>query len=257
MSVSGKKILVTGAAHGCGEGAVRILIQQGAHVVATDIDDARGQALVAELGAGDRLTYKHMDISDRQSVFDGVNAAAARMGGLDGIVHSGGVVHTGQAIDVTMDDWDRIFAIQVKSCVHIAQAAFPHLSKAGGGAIIYFGSISGIRPFRGFPIYGAAKGAVMAWTRNLALEWGQHNIRVNAVIPAMESKMTRDAQAAQTPEQLEQLKAATAAATAIRGTLGDPTRDLAPLIALLLGDEGSYITGQGIAVDGGMMMLGS
>lgn len=257
MSVAGKKILVTGAANGCGAGAVRDLIAQGARVVATDIDDAHGRELVAALGAGERLDYQHLDLANREEVFAVVEDAARRMGGIDGLVHSGGIVHSGRPEDATMADWDRVFDVQVKGTVHVNQAVFPHLCQAGGGAIVNFGSIAGIRGMRGFPIYGAAKGAVLAWTRNLALEWGAHNIRVNAVVPAMESRMTQQSRAAQSPDMLAQLDAATAAATAIRGALGDPTRDLAPLITLLLSDGGSYITGQAIAVDGGMMMLGS
>jgi NAD(P)-dependent dehydrogenase (short-subunit alcohol dehydrogenase family) len=255
--LNGKRIVVTGAANGCGAGAVSGFITAGASVFATDIDDSAGRALLSETRGGERLIYQHLDVSDRDAVFAAVDAAAEAMGGIDALVHPAGVVHNAPAIDATMAQWDRIFDIHVKGTVHANQAVFRHLCKAGGGAIINFGSIAGVRGMPGFSIYGAAKGAVLAWTRNLALEWGVHNIRVNAVMPAMESRMTEASRAACTPEQLEQLTAATSAATAIRGTLGDPTIDLAPMLALLVSDGGSYITGQAIAVDGGMMMLGS
>jgi 2-hydroxycyclohexanecarboxyl-CoA dehydrogenase len=257
MSVSGKRIVVTGAANGCGIGSVRGLLAAGATVFATDIDEGAGARLRAEHDVGDRLAYACMDVSDRDAVFATIEAAAARMGGIDGLVNSAGIVISGKPEEATPDDFTRVYAVHVMGTVNTNQAVFPHLCRAGGGAIVNFASIAGIRGMKGFSVYGSAKGAVAAWTRNVALEWGEHNIRLNAVVPAMESRMTDIARATRTPEELEQLYEATRKATAIRGALGDPTRDLAPLIALLVGDGGSYITGQSIAVDGGMMMMGS
>lgn len=257
MSAAGKRIIVTGAANGCGIGSVRGLLAAGATVFATDIEDGAGEALRAGHDVGDRLSYARMDVSERDAVFATVEQAAARMGGIDGLVNSAGIVISGKPEDATMADFDCIYAVHVKGTVNTNQAVFPHLCRAGGGAIVNFASIAGIRGMKGFSVYGSAKGAIAAWTRNVALEWGEHNIRLNTVVPAMESKMTDTARATRSPEELEQLFEATRKATAIRGALGDPTRDLAPLIVLLVGDGGSYITGQSIAVDGGMMMMGS
>lgn len=257
MSVAGKRVFVTGAANGCGAGAVRELVRQGARVFATDIADADAALLLDDLRAGDALTYRSLNVADRDAVFRTVDDAARLFGGLDALVHPAGIVISGRPEDARMEDWDLVFDIHVKGTVHVNQAVFPHLKAAGGGAIINFASIAGIRGTHGFSVYGAAKGAVLAWTRNIALEWGVHGIRANAVAPAMESKMTRAARASLSAADREQLGGATMHAAAIRGTLGDPERDLAPLIALLISDGGSYITGQAISIDGGMMMLGS
>lgn len=257
IGAEGKRVLVTGAANGCGIGSVRGLIAAGATVFATDVEDGFGPSLMAELGDSGRLTCRALDVSDREAVFRVVDEAASAMGGIDGLVNSAGVVMSCKPEEATVAQFDHVYGIHVMGTVHTNQAVFPYLKAAGGGTILNFGSIAGIRGTKGFSIYGSAKGAIMAWTRNVALEWGEHNIRLNAIVPAMESKMTDIARASRTPEELEQLFEATRKATAIRGALGDPTQDLAPMIVLLISDGGSYITGQCIVVDGGMMMVGS
>lgn len=247
--VAGKRILVTGAANGCGLGITHHLSAAGAKVFATDI--APGNEFAAN------VPYRAMDVADREAVFAVVDEAARAMGGIDGIVNAAGIVTVGPAEAATPEQFLRIFNIHVMGTVNTNQAVLPHLKAAGGGSIVNFGSIAGIRGMPGFSVYGSAKGAVLAWTRNTALEWGAYGIRVNAVAPAMHSKMTEEARASRSPDELAALDAATSSATAIRGALGEPLEDLAPLVALLLSDGGSYITGQTISVDGGMMMLGA
>jgi NAD(P)-dependent dehydrogenase (short-subunit alcohol dehydrogenase family) len=136
--------------------------------------------------------------------------------------------------------------------------AFPHLRERGG-AIVNFGSSAGIRHARGFAVYGAAKGAIAAWSRNIALEWGRYDIRVNTVAPVMESAMrVRSAIEMDPQEQYEFEHRIGREKVKVRGgALGDPLGDLAPMLVLLVSDGGSYVTGQVITVDGGMVMLGS
>lgn len=254
--LSGKRIIVTGAAGGCGAGIVRGLIAAGAHVVATS-HSTPAQGELADLDAGERLCFEKLNITDREAVFTLIDATAKRLGGLDGLVNAAGIIVNGPAEDASVADWERIFDVHVKGTMHTNQAVFPHLRDGGGGAILNFGSISGIRGFRELAVYGSAKAAVMGWTRSLALEWGRHNIRVNALVPAMETPMVKLTKDSMNDEQRAALDAGTRAVTPLRGELGDPTLDLAPLAVLLLSDGGSYITGQAIAVDGGMTMLGS
>jgi NAD(P)-dependent dehydrogenase (short-subunit alcohol dehydrogenase family) len=258
MDLSGKRVIVTGAANGCGAAAVRGMVAAGARVFATDINDEAGQALADGLGPNCR--YAHLDISNRAKVFEVFEQAIVWLGGLDALVNAAGNVIRTAPEETTEEQWDRIFDVHCKGTLFTNQAAFPHLKAAGGGTIINFGSGAGIRGSKSFSVYGAAKGAVFAWTRNLAIEWGPHNIRVNAIAPVMQSEMQKlyasqrqsaEEQAAYSSGQGRQL-------SKIRpGELGDPDKDLAPLLVLLVSDGGTYITGQALAVDGGMAMLGS
>lgn len=256
MHLKGKRILVTGGANGCGEGTLRGLIAEGATVVSTDINVERGQWVAEDIGATDRLRFMPLDVSNRDQVFKVVDDAAAWMGGLDGIVNSGGNVLSCEPEDITDEMWDKIFDVHVKGTLYTNQAAFPHLKAAGGGTIVNFGSAAAIRGARTFAIYSAAKGAVFAWTRAVATDWGQYNIRANAIAPFMESSLQKQ-ERGKSSEQDQRLSEGVRAVTKIRGTLGDAEKDLAPMIALLLSDGGTYITGQVLAVDGGFAMLGS
>jgi NAD(P)-dependent dehydrogenase (short-subunit alcohol dehydrogenase family) len=150
-----------------------------------------------------------------------------------------------------------VFDIHVRVTVNTNQAAFEHLKAAGRGAIVNFVPIAGIRGMRGFAIYGAAKGAVLAWTHNAALEWGAHEIRVNAVVLAMDTGIVHQSRGALDAEGLARLNAETRAAMPLRAAVENPGRNLAPFIAFLIWDGSSYIPGQAIAVDSGTMMPGS
>jgi NAD(P)-dependent dehydrogenase (short-subunit alcohol dehydrogenase family) len=258
MDLTGKRVIVTGAAHGCGAATVRGMVAAGARVFATDISDEAGKALADGLGPNCR--YGHLDVSNRAAVFDVFGEAIEWLGGLDAMINAAGNFFRSAPEDTTEEEWDRVFDIHCKGTLFTNQAAFPHLKAAGGGTIINFGSGAGIRGSKSFSVYGAAKGAVFAWTRNLAIEWGPHNIRVNAIAPVMQSEMQkRFASERRTESEQKAYEAGKGRQLSkIRpGELGDPDKDLAPMLVLLVSDGGTYITGQAIAVDGGMAMLGS
>jgi 2-hydroxycyclohexanecarboxyl-CoA dehydrogenase len=254
--MQGKKVFVTGGANGCGEAAVRGCLSAGASVVLTDINDERGQFVVEEVGAGDRCSYVHLDVSSREDVFRVVKEGARRMGGIDALVNAAGNVIQTKPEETTDADWDKIFNVHVKGTLYTNQAVFPYL-KQNGGAIVNFGSAAGVRGNRTFSVYGAAKGAVLAWTRNLALEWAQYNIRVNAICPVVDSEMQRTTRASLTEENAAILAQDPKRILLNNGELADPNEGLTSMIVLLAGDGGRWITGQTIAVDGGYMMLGS
>lgn len=255
MQVEGKRIFVTGGANGCGAGIVRGLIKAGALVYATDIDIVAADRLARDV-ASDRLTIAPLDVSSRSDVFAAVDDASQVLGGVDGLVNSAGNVRSGLPEHTTDEMWDSLFDVHVRGTLFTNQAVFPHLKAAGGGSIINFGSAAAIRGSKSFSAYGAAKAAVFGWTRNVAIEWGIHNIRVNAFAPFMDSTLQQESRD-KSPELKEQLDSRLKEILKIRGTLGDAELDLAPMACLLLGDGGTYITGQVIAVDGGFAMLGS
>jgi NAD(P)-dependent dehydrogenase (short-subunit alcohol dehydrogenase family) len=129
--------------------------------------------------------------------------------------------------------------------------------KSGGGAIINFASSAGIRGMGDRAAYSAAKGAVLGWTRAAALAWGKYDITVNAIAPTMNTEVARRYLESVTPEERARMDAERVRTTPMQGRLGEVTTDLLPLVLLLCGPGGRYMTGQTFAVDGGRTMLGS
>jgi 3-oxoacyl-[acyl-carrier protein] reductase len=253
MNVRGKRIIVTGAARGMGESALRAYVRAGAHVIGMDVSDAEGRAIAeaaAREGPG-RADYLHVDVADRASVEQAFAEAVRRLGGLDVLAHPAAIQRSSSASDVSVEDWDAMFAVNVRGTMLTNQVAHRHLKAAGGGAIINFGSISGQRPEPGAAAYSAAKGAVHAWTRTAAGTWGADNVRVNAILPAMATPMYREALARATEEQRTESDWRNARSIPLGGAYGDPDRDLAPVMLFLASDASRFITGQLIPVDGG------
>ena len=253
MQLAGKRIIVTGAANGIGAATARAYAAEGARVAALDIADEPGRALAAE--AGPQITYHHCDVAQRDEVFAVFERAASELGGLDVLAHVAGVERGTPAEDITDAEWDLVLGVNLKGTLYTNQAAFRHL-RAGGGRIINFGSGAGVRGQRGSAHYSAAKAAVMAWTRTVAQEWARHGITVNSVLPAIWTGMYDAHRARMTPEDLAIHDLTMQHVIPLGGRLGDASRDLAPVMVFLASDASRFITGQAIAVEGGMVMLG-
>ncbi len=253
MQLHERRIVVTGGASGIGAAAVRAYVRAGARVAALDINDDAGQRVVEDAGANAR--YYHCDIAQRAQVERVFDAAAAWLGGLDVMANVAGVERGTPAESIPDDEWDLIFDVHVKGTLYTNQAAFRHL-KEHGGRIINFGSGAGIRGQRGSAHYSAAKGAVMAWTRTVAQEWGKYNITVNSVAPAIWTPMY-DAHRARMSDQERTIHdMAMQHVIPLGGKLGDPDRDMAPVMVFLASEASGFVTGQVFCVDGGMIMLG-
>jgi NAD(P)-dependent dehydrogenase (short-subunit alcohol dehydrogenase family) len=249
-----RRAIVTGAAGASGSAAARAFAREGARVAALDVDDERGREVVAEIGPS--ATYLHCDVSRRAEVDDAFARAVAWLGGLDVLVHAGGIWRGGRpAEDLRDDEWDEMFAVVANATRHVNQAAFPYLRERGG-RILNFGSGSGIRGQRGAAHYSAAKGAVMAWTRTIAQEWARYGITAHSIVPAVRSAMQQSHLAGLTREQREAHARAMQQAIPLGGDSGDADRDLAPVLVFLASDMSHFMTGQAIPVDGGMVMLG-
>src|SRR5579875_2975990 len=244
MLLAGRRIIVTGGASGIGAATALAYVREGARVAVLDIDDAGGQRVAAEAGAA--ACYEPCDVADR---------AVAWLGGLDALVHAAGVERAAPAEEITEADWDLVLGVNAKGTLFTNQAAFRHL-RARGGRIINFGSAAALRGQRGGAHYAAAKAAVLAWTRTAAQEWARYGITVNAILPAMWTPMYEAYRARLSPEELAMHDLGLQHAIPLGGRLGDPARDLAPLMVFLAGDGARFITGQAFCVDGGMVMLG-
>jgi len=253
MLLSDKKIIVTGGASGIAAATVRAYAREGARVAALDIQDEAGRRVAAE--AGNAVSYHHCEVSRREEVRDVFARAVAALGGLDVLAHVAGIERGTPAEDIPDEEWDLVFDVNLKGTLYTNQVAFRHM-QARGGRIINFGSGAGIRGQRGSAHYSAAKAAVMGWTRTVAQEWARYNITVNSVVPAIWTPMYDAHRARMSPGELNIHDLAMQHVIPLGGRLGDPDRDIAPVMVFLASDAARFITGQAIAVDGGMIMLG-
>nr|WP_312165312.1 SDR family oxidoreductase [Brevundimonas diminuta] len=250
--LANKKIIVTGAARGIGASATRALAAAGAMV--TGLDLSGPPADTAESPPSSVFAYETCDVSSRASTRAAVDRAVAAMGGLDVLIHAAGVQRYTPAEAITDEEWELIVGVNARGSMIANQAVFPHL-KDRGGRIVNFASAAGALGLRGCAHYAASKGAVLAWTRTIAQEWGPYGISVNAIAPGMWTPMYDATRAGMTPEQLEAHDRGMAMMIPLGGRLGDPDADMAPVLVFLASDASRFITGQTLAVDGGLMMV--
>ncbi|MDB5575566.1 MAG: oxidoreductase [Bradyrhizobium sp.] len=251
----GRRAIVTGAARGIGAEVARGLAGAGARVVALDLRDDLGKALAQR--SGGTIRYARCDVANKAQVDAAFADALGWLGGLDLLVHVAGLDKPGFAAEeISEDVWDLVMDVNAKGTFLTNQAACRAM-RDGGGAIVNFGSFAGIRGIAERAAYSAAKGAVLAWTRAVAQAWGRYDITVNAIAPTMRTEVADKYLDRLDPEQRRQVDAERARITPMGGRLGEVERDLMPLILLLAGDGGRYITGQTFSVDGGRTMLGA
>lgn len=254
--LSGKRIIVTGGAQGIGEAAVGAFVREGANVVSLDVNEERGVG-VAERASGHgpgTATFLRCDVSVRNEVDETFDAAVDSLGGLDVLAHIAGVHRHAQTHHVPDETLAWIFSINVNGTIYTNGAAYRHL-QSSGGAIINFGSESGLTAEPNNAVYGASKAAVHTWTRSVAREWGAKKIRVNAVLPYVVTPMYAEFRAALTSEELAAHDRSTAEQIPLGGKFGDPEADLAPVLVFLASEASRFITGQLIPVDGGLISV--
>jgi NAD(P)-dependent dehydrogenase (short-subunit alcohol dehydrogenase family) len=255
MQLKGKRIIMTGGASGIGEATVYAFAREGAAVVSTDIQDKAGAevaAKAAKLGPGP-IIYMHCNVSKQDEVNKVFEQAVSQLGGLDVMANMAGVEKNVAAEDVNDAEIDYIMNVHVKGTMFTNAAAFRYMRNSGG-SIINYTSLAGISGFPGIPIYGAAKGAVLGWTRNVAKDWGQYKIRTNAVAPFVMTPMAQLTFDQMSKEAFEGVKLWFQMMVPLGGWLGK-VEDSANVNVFLASDASSFITGQIISVDGGFVMV--
>lgn len=185
IRLHGRRVLVTGSARGLGEAFARALVSAGAKVVVSDVLHERGQALAQALGAN--ASYVPMDLSDAASIRAGVDAAAAAMGGLDGLINNAAITNSGgrNMDQLEADMWDRVMDVNVRGTWQATVAATPHLAASGSGRVVNLASDTALWGAPRLMAYIASKGAVIAMTRGMARELGPQGITVNAIAPGL------------------------------------------------------------------------
>lgn len=245
MRLKGKSAIVTGAASGFGEGIARRFAAEGARVLCADLNEAGAARVAAETGG----VAIGGDVSREADIQAMVERAVAAFGGLDIVVNNAGTTHRNKPIlEVTEAEFDRVFAVNVKSIYWMVRAAVPVLRAQGrGGSLINISSTAGIRPRPGLTWYNATKGAVNTATLAMAQELARDNIRVNAVCPVMGATglLTEFMGGPDTPETRARF-----VATIPLGRMSTP-EDIANACVWLAEDASAFITGVLLPVDGG------
>ena len=246
MKLDGKVAIVTGAASGFGRAIAECFALQGARVIAADINGEGVRALAS--GFGKSVVPVTCDVSRKADVDKTVRAAIEAFGGLDIVVNNAGITHRNQPLlEVGEAEFDRIYAVNVKSIYLSTLAAVPHMEKRGAGVIINIASTAGVRPRPGLTWYNGSKGAVVILTKSLAVELAPKNIRVNAINPVMgeTGMLTQFMGLPDTPENRAKFVAGIPL-----GRMSQP-HDIANAALFLADPASSFITGVALEVDGG------
>jgi NAD(P)-dependent dehydrogenase (short-subunit alcohol dehydrogenase family) len=247
--LDGRRILVTGGATGIGAAAVAALSQAGASVVATYHRTSPPEH------AG--VSWMKCDVRDAGAVDAMVAGAAESLGGLDVLLHAAGLWQPGIPGQITGDDIDFLVDTNIKATIFTNQAAYAVMRKDGGGRIINFGSGEAVMGSPISALYAATKGAVSAWTRSIAKAWASEGVTAVALAPAMQTPGADRLRDFLGPAAADLIDQQIKASIPLGGALGDPARDLGPVLVFLASEGSRFITGQLIAVDGGLVMLGA
>lgn len=242
--------IVTGAAQGIGAACARKLAADGAAVALWDVDAAHGQALADELHAsGARSLFCRCDVSRKAEVDATLATTEAALGPVDALVNNAGIFRAADFLEVTEADWDAVIAVNLKGAFLVGQAAARAMAAHGGGAIVNMSSVNGVLAIPSIASYNVSKGGIDQLTRAMALALADRGIRVNAVAPGtIATELAKNAVLGS-----EEAKQRIMSRTPLR-RLGEPA-EIAAVVAFLLSDAASYLTGEIVYADGGRRAL--
>lgn len=240
--LDGKCVLLTAAGQGIGRASALAMAQEGARVLATDINE---DALAALEGEAPGIECRMLDVLDKQAI----DELASNIGVVDALFNCAGYVHNGTILDCTDDDWDFAFNLNAKAQYWMIQAVLPAMLEAGSGSIINMSSLAS--SMKGVPmrfVYTASKAAVLGITKSVAAEYVTQGIRCNAICPGTVNSPSLE-ERLHAQGDYEEARAAFVARQPM-GRIGT-AEEIAALVVYLASDESAYTSGQALAIDGG------
>ncbi|CAN5714803.1 glucose 1-dehydrogenase [soil metagenome] len=240
--LSGRTAIITGAGRGQGEAEARLFVAEGAQVVVADILDDLGSAVAADLG--DRAIFVHLDVSQEEGWASALGAATEAFGKVDVLVNNAAILHLGAIEDTSLDDFQRVVAVNQQGTFLGMRAVIPEMRRVGGDSIVNVSSKDGVLGMNGVAAYASSKWAVRGMTKVAALELGKYGIRVNTLIPGpVDTPMN-------SPEGSEDVDRDAFFTGQPVPRIGRPS-ELAAAALFLASDESSYCTGAELLVDVG------
>ena len=247
MKLKDKVAVVTGAAQGLGRAIAKILAQQGAKVVVADLQLEKAEATAKEIAAdtGQQVIALRVDVVESASAKAMIDRTMDEFGRIDILINNAGTTRDSLIMRMKEADWDLVLNVNLKGNFNCSKAAIRPMMKQHYGRIVNITSVSGLAGQVGQTNYSSSKAGVIGFTKALAKEVGSRKITVNAIAPGLiETALTIDL-----PQELKDM----ALEMTPLGRLGEPD-DIANALAFLVSDEASFITGQVLSVDGGMVM---
>lgn len=248
MRLAGRTSIITGAAQGIGRACAERFASEGANVVLVDMDAARGREAAEAIG--ERALFIHGDVARPATVATTLQQTQERFGGVDILLNNAGITHAAEFLDLTLDDFDRVLDVNLRSYFLFGQAVARSMIAGGTrGAIIQMSSVNALLAIPNQLPYAVSKGGVNQLTRVMAVALAPHGIRVNAIGPGtIATELARNAVLG-SPEAQRKIMSRTPI-----GRLGEPD-EVAKVAVFLASDDASYVTGQTIYPDGGRLVL--
>ena len=247
-----RRVIVTGGVSGIGQATVRRLLAESAVVHTVDVDDeglARTRDLARDDGVDKRLTTAHLDVSDEAAVRDAVSDVADRLGGVDVLVNAAGILRAAHTHESTLEMWNQVIGINLTGTYLMTRAVLPFMLERGDGVIVNFSSTAASFGHPYMAAYSASKGGIDAFTHCIAIEYGKRGIRAIAVAPGSIQSGITETTPGMLPEDADWSLFAKMSPVVAEGFA--PPDVVASMIAALASDDGRFVSGTSLRIDGG------